>query len=40
MSRKDDLEKLERYLDAVETDIGEGLATIEKAEVRFYRGSR
>lgn len=36
----DDLDKLERYLAAVEGDIKEGLATIEKAEVRFYRSSK
>jgi uncharacterized protein len=36
----DDLQKLESYLEAVEGDIKEGLATIEKAEVRFYRSSK
>lgn len=28
---------LERFLDMVESEIGAGLATLEKAEVRFYR---
>ena len=35
----DDLAKLERYLEIVESEIKEGLATIEKAEVRFYRSN-
>lgn len=34
----DTLEKLEDYLEAVEPNIREGLATLEKAQVRFYRG--
>lgn len=34
----DSREKLEAFLDQVEPNIKEGLATIEKAEVRFYRG--
>ena len=33
----DTAEKLERFLGSVEVDIGEGLATLEKATVRFYR---
>lgn len=36
----DSREKLEAFLDQVEPNIKEGLATIEKAEVRFYRGGR
>ena len=34
----DSREKLERFLAAVEGKITEGLATLEKAEIRFYRG--
>jgi len=34
----DTREKLERYLKDIEPSIRDGLATIEKAEVRFYRG--
>ncbi len=34
----DTREKLESYLEAVEPSIREGLATLEKAQVRFYRG--
>jgi len=34
----DTREKLERFLGAVEGEIPEGLATLEKAEIRFYRG--
>jgi PII-like signaling protein len=30
-------ENLDRFLDSVEGAIGEGLATMEKADVRFYR---
>ena len=30
-------ERLEQFLEAVDTAIGEGLATMEKASVRFYR---
>lgn len=33
----DTREKLEAYLQAVEPLIAEGLATLEKAEIRFYR---
>jgi len=33
----DSAEKLERFLQAVDGAISEGLATIEKATVRFYR---
>lgn len=34
----DTRERLDAYLSEVEPYIREGLATIEKAEVRFYRG--
>jgi PII-like signaling protein len=34
----DTREQLERYLRAVEPNIRDGLATIEKAEIHFYRG--
>lgn len=34
----DSREKLEDFLDRVEPSIKDGLATLEKAEVRFYRG--
>ncbi len=30
-------EKLERFLALIDGDIPEGLATLEKAEIRFYR---
>jgi hypothetical protein len=33
----DSAEKLERFLQTVDGAIGEGLATVEKATVRFYR---
>ncbi|RMH01809.1 MAG: DUF190 domain-containing protein [Planctomycetota bacterium] len=33
----DSEEKVEAFLAAIEGAIGEGLATLEKAEVRFYR---
>ena len=33
----DTRDRLERYLDSVENEIKEGLATLEKADVRFYR---
>jgi PII-like signaling protein len=35
----DTREKLERFLADIDHAIGAGLATMEKAEVRFYRGS-
>jgi len=35
----DTREKIESYLETVEGVIEGGLATIEKADVRFYRGS-
>jgi PII-like signaling protein len=34
----DTREKIEAFLAAAEPAIGEGLATLEKATVRFYRG--
>ena len=34
------LNKLEKFLVRVGGDISEGLATMEKAEVRFYRTGR
>jgi uncharacterized protein len=36
----DTREKLERFLAAVEVSIPEGLATLEKAEIRFYRAGK
>lgn len=33
----DTREKLEKFLESVESEIHAGLATLEKAEVRFYR---
>jgi hypothetical protein len=33
----DTREKIEAFLGLIDGDIAEGLATIEKAEVRFYR---
>jgi len=33
-------EKLEAFLDDIEGHVPEGLATLEKAFVRFYRGGR
>lgn len=36
----DTREKIERYLEAVEGNIKGGLATIEKADVRFYRSDK
>ncbi len=33
----DTRDRLEAYLDSVEREIKEGLATLEKADVRFYR---
>lgn len=35
----DTREKLEAFLDDIEPTIGAGLATLEKAEVRFYRST-
>jgi hypothetical protein len=36
----DTREKIERYLEAVEGNIKGGLATIENADVRFYRSDK
>lgn len=36
----DTRDKLERFLALVDSEIGEGLATLEKADVRFYRTDR
>jgi len=33
-------EKIEAFLPAIDAVIGEGLVTIEKVEVRFYRSGR
>lgn len=35
----DSREKLERFLDSIDAEIHAGLATLEKAQVRFYRSS-
>ena len=35
----DTREKLESFLAEIDAEIGAGLATLEKAEVRFYRSS-
>ena len=36
----DSREKLEAFLEAIDDAIVEGLATLEKAEVRFYRSRK
>lgn len=36
----DSREKLEAFLEVIDDDIVEGLATLEKAEVRFYRSRK
>jgi uncharacterized protein len=36
----DTRDKLEQFLASVDGSIPEGLATMEKAEVRFYRGGK
>lgn len=36
----DTREKLAAFLSHIDSAIGEGLATLEKADVQFYRGSR
>lgn len=36
----DTTEKIERFLELIDDAIPEGLATLEKVEVRFYRGGR
>lgn len=35
----DTREKLEKFLDTIDGEIQAGLATLEKAQVRFYRSS-
>jgi PII-like signaling protein len=35
----DTIDKIERFLPLIEPAIGEGLATVEKVEIRFYRGN-
>ena len=37
---EDTREKLEAFLSSVDAAIAEGLATMEKAQVRFYRGGK
>lgn len=34
----DTIEKIESFLPVVDEAVGEGLATVEKVDVRFYRG--
>lgn len=36
----DTQDKLERFFDSIQTNIREGLATLEKAHIRFYRSNR
>jgi PII-like signaling protein len=36
----DTREKLEKFLELIDSEIEAGLATLEKAEVRFYRESK
>jgi PII-like signaling protein len=36
----DTREKLEEFLSAIDHEIGEGLATLEKASIRFYRSGQ
>ena len=36
----DTRERLEAFLDAIDGAIGDGLATLEKTEVRLYRGRK
>lgn len=36
----DTREKLDRFLSSIEDSIPEGLATLEKASIRFYRAGR
>ena len=36
----DTRDRLETFLDAIDGAIGDGLATLEKAEVRLYRGRK
>jgi PII-like signaling protein len=34
----DTIEKIESFLPVIDEAVGEGLATVEKVDVRFYRG--
>ncbi|HTO92335.1 MAG TPA: hypothetical protein VMJ70_14485 [Candidatus Sulfotelmatobacter sp.] len=36
----DTREKVEAFLPVVDRAVGEGLATVERVAVRFYRGQR
>lgn len=36
----DTLEKIEKFIPVIDDAIGEGLATIEKVEIRFYRSGK
>jgi PII-like signaling protein len=36
----DSLEKIEAFMPTVDGAIGEGLATLERVQVRFYRGGK
>lgn len=36
----DTLEKIEAFLPAIDDAIGEGLATLEKVRIRFYRSGK
>jgi PII-like signaling protein len=36
----DELEKIEKFLPTVEGSVKEGLATIEKVQIRFYRSRK
>ena len=35
----DTRKKLEGFLETIEGDLGAGMVTLEKAQIRFYRGS-
>ena len=35
----DTREKLEGFLETIEGDLGAGMVTLEKVQIRFYRGS-
>lgn len=36
----DTREKLEKFLESIESGIGAGLVTLEKAQIRFYRSAK
>lgn len=36
----DSIEKIEKFLPVIDSAIKEGLATIEKVQIRFYRSSK